>query len=206
MKIAIGILIIALLATYYFLETLKEYFINNPELEPVNRVACPQCNGYYLLGLDEDADMNIECTCGCVFKAALSGTQTTINSNTDMKKLKAYIAGKMTGLPDLNHSAFLKASITVAARGYDVIIPHDIAEANPGLSWEEYMKLDIITLVRSNVLFILNDAPSSPGATIEVELALKLMIPVLWVDTNREVTSAEWREIKAIVEHNRLTA
>jgi hypothetical protein len=89
-----------------------------------------------------------------------------------MKK-KIYIAGPMTGLPDLNFPAFHAEAAWLRAMGNEVINP---AEINPDHTkkWEDCMRADIAQLVTCDGIHLLEDWEHSRGATLEHHIARAL--------------------------------
>lgn len=80
-----------------------------------------------------------------------------------------YIAGPMTGLPDVNRPAFHAAAAELVARfGCTVLNP---AEHPDGLSYCEYMELAMEKLKRANTVLLLPDFWLSKGASFEFEAA-----------------------------------
>lgn len=94
-----------------------------------------------------------------------------------MKK-RIYIAGPMTGLPELNFPAFHAAAAMLHANGHHVENPadHDIIE---GYEWADYMRLDIAKLVTCDAIYLLPGWSKSRGATIEHRLATDLGLEVI---------------------------
>ncbi len=95
--------------------------------------------------------------------------------------MKVYVAGPMTGYPDLNYPAFALASDRLRQRGFDAVSP---AELNP--ITEEYktaMRNDIIALIDCDLILRLDGWEKSKGATLENHIAEVMKIPVL-VDCN----------------------
>lgn len=88
--------------------------------------------------------------------------------------LRLYIAGPMTGLPDLNYPAFHKAENDLLAAGYRVENPaHNTAD-----DWLGYMRLSLVQIARSDGLVILPGFQDSRGATIELNIFVNLDLPV----------------------------
>lgn len=81
-----------------------------------------------------------------------------------MKRI--YIAGPMTGLPDLNFPAFNRAAAILRAAGYEAINP---AEINPdgATPWQECMFRDLKELDTCDGILMLHGWKKSPGAHIE---------------------------------------
>lgn len=87
--------------------------------------------------------------------------------------MKIYVAGPMTGLPDLNFPAFHAETAKLRAAGHIVINP---AEVNPdqGMSWEACMRSDIAELVKCDAIQLLHGWENSKGATLEHHIAERL--------------------------------
>lgn len=85
-----------------------------------------------------------------------------------MKRI--YIAGPMTGLPDLNFPAFNAAAAQLRAVGYHVENP---AEINPDkeAEWIDCMERDLPQLMTCDAVFALPGWRNSKGARIEVCVA-----------------------------------
>jgi len=98
-----------------------------------------------------------------------------------MKNNLAYICGPITGVQDDNITAFKVASKTVERLGYNSIIPHDIFNKIDTTSYthSDYMRKCIRLMMSCDIVFTLTDWYESKGATIEVDLARKLDIPVV---------------------------
>ena len=90
----------------------------------------------------------------------------------------AYIAGPMTGYPELNFPAFHQAAkIWRRRNGWGAVNP---AEINPDVSadWTECMLEDIKQLSKCDVIYMLKGWEHSYGAQIEYLVAKKLGIKV----------------------------
>lgn len=94
---------------------------------------------------------------------------------------RCYLAGPMTGYPDLNFAVFHRAAARLRAAGYEVANP---AEINPdqSSSWEACMRNDIAQLVTCDFVVVLPGWDRSRGASLEVYIAEKLGMPRLTVD------------------------
>lgn len=88
-----------------------------------------------------------------------------------------YVAGPMTGLPDLNFPAFHARAAELRALGHEVINP---AEINPdkSMSWRECMRTDIAALVFCDAIDLLPGWQASDGATLEHHIADRLGLAV----------------------------
>jgi hypothetical protein len=89
-----------------------------------------------------------------------------------MKK-RLYLAGPMTGLPELNFPAFHAAAALLRQAGHTVINP---AEINPDvtMAWHECMRADIAQLVTCDAIYLLPGWQASKGATLEHHIAERL--------------------------------
>lgn len=94
-----------------------------------------------------------------------------------MTKQTIYIAGPMTGLPDLNFPAFAAEAARLRALGHEVINP---AEINPDkhLSWRECMMTDIAALVFCDAIQLLPGWHKSAGANLEFHVAQRLGLTI----------------------------
>lgn len=89
--------------------------------------------------------------------------------------MTVYISGPMTGLPERNYPAFNQAELMLVAQGHEVLNPASLPD---GLTYEEYMELDLEMVRRSQMVVTLPGWENSKGSNIEVELANSLGIPV----------------------------
>lgn len=95
--------------------------------------------------------------------------------------LRIYVAGPMTGLPDLNFPAFARATARLRAAGHTVVSP---AEVNPdhSMPWAECMRRDIIELCTCEAIAVLPGWENSRGAKLEVQIAVALGMRMLRLD------------------------
>jgi hypothetical protein len=93
---------------------------------------------------------------------------------------KCYIAGKIGNLPVHDYTEnFNNAEKEVTDLGYFPISPIFL-EHNHDKSWQSYMKEDIRALTLCDAVYCLRNWRDSQGATIEIELALKLGIKIIF--------------------------
>lgn len=80
-----------------------------------------------------------------------------------------YIAGKMTGLPDLGRGAFAEAAAALEKSGHTVINP---AVLPTGLRRESYMPICMAMLDAADAIYMLPGWEKSPGARLEHDYAV----------------------------------
>jgi hypothetical protein len=85
---------------------------------------------------------------------------------------RIYIAGPMTGLPELNFPAFHAAAADLRAQNYDVVNPAEICP-DPA-PWEECMKRDLVQMLTCDGAHFLPGWEKSRGATLEFVIASQL--------------------------------
>ena len=92
--------------------------------------------------------------------------------------MKLYLAGPMTGLPELNFPAFHAAAKRLRDLGHMVVNP---AEVNPdtGMKWEDCMRADIPHLIACEGIALLPGWRASKGARLEHHIALELGLRVI---------------------------
>ena len=91
-------------------------------------------------------------------------------------RMKLYIAGPMTGLPEYNYPAFHSAEATLKAHGYDVGNPARTGQ-QPGWEWADYMRAALRIMLDCDAVALLPGWTESRGALIEASLAERLGMP-----------------------------
>ncbi|WP_175980038.1 DUF4406 domain-containing protein [Caballeronia zhejiangensis] len=91
--------------------------------------------------------------------------------------MKLYIAGPMSGYPELNFPAFHAEAARLRAMGFEIVNPAEI-DVGPNPDWLTAMRADIKQLVDCDGIALLQGWEQSPGANVEHALArgLKLRI------------------------------
>jgi hypothetical protein len=90
---------------------------------------------------------------------------------------KVYIAGPMSGLPELNFPAFHAEAAYLRAMGDEVINPAEIV-TDPTAKWEDCMRADIAQLVTCDCAHFLPGWQKSRGATLEFLIASQLGLEI----------------------------
>lgn len=98
--------------------------------------------------------------------------------------MKLYIAGPMSNLPDFNYPAFFTAAKNLKSAGFGTINP---ARVRPGLAkqpttWLDFMRLSLLDLSECEGIATLPGWTKSRGASLEVEIARRLGLPVRSVE------------------------
>jgi hypothetical protein len=87
--------------------------------------------------------------------------------------MRLYLAGPMSGIPDLNYPAFHAEAARLRALGYHVENPAENPVPECG-TWVGYMKMAIAQVISCDALVCLPGWSKSKGATLEVFLASRL--------------------------------
>ena len=91
---------------------------------------------------------------------------------------RVYIAGPMSGLPDMNYPAFNALAAKLRAQGLHVENPAE----NPVCdSWVAYMRLALRQMCTCDAVYLLPGWEASKGACIENDLANALWMQVIEV-------------------------
>lgn len=96
--------------------------------------------------------------------------------------MRLYIAGPMTGLPDLNYPAFSAAEVRLDVVGYDVLNPARTQGREGCRVWLDYMRASLRDIADADGIATLPGWADSTGASIEVQLGRDLGIPVKTVE------------------------
>lgn len=80
-----------------------------------------------------------------------------------------YIAGKMTGLPDLGRPKFQAAAKKLRDDGFVVLNPAELPDGMPG---DRYMPICLAMVGVADAVYLLRGWRDSPGATLERNYAL----------------------------------
>lgn len=91
-----------------------------------------------------------------------------------------YISGPMTGYDNHNKESFARAAEWLRSSGFEVLSPHEVKlPERPLPTWEDYMKADLLLLIRARTVVTLPGWECSRGAKLEVEIAHTLGLLVL---------------------------
>jgi DNA-binding transcriptional regulator YdaS (Cro superfamily) len=91
---------------------------------------------------------------------------------------RIYIAGPMTGYPELNHPAFHAEAARLRAAGLNVVCPAEVTlDGNP--TWFDYMRADLRLMMQCSTICLLPGWRRSKGARIEWFIAKCLGFEVM---------------------------
>ena len=94
---------------------------------------------------------------------------------------RIYIAGPMSGLPELNYPAFHSMAEKLRNRGHQVENPAENPIPACG-TWEGYMRLALAQLLTCETIVLLHGWGDSRGAKIEYRLAGDLGIRICFAN------------------------
>lgn len=84
---------------------------------------------------------------------------------------KVYISGKINGLSRTEvEEKFARSEELLRAKGYVPVSPLSNG-VKEGSKWEEYLAVDLMTILDCSAVFLQNDWRDSPGARLEFEFA-----------------------------------
>lgn len=92
--------------------------------------------------------------------------------------IRLYIAGPMSGLPELNFPLFHAEAKRLRALGYEVVNPAEV-NIDPKTGWAACMRADIAHLVTCDGIALLPNWNFSRGATLEHHIAERLEMLVV---------------------------
>lgn len=101
-----------------------------------------------------------------------------------MSGRRIYVAGPMTGKPDLNFPVFHAAAAALRAEGWEVVNPAEI-NADPSAGWHDCMRADIKQLVDCHAVLMLPGWEWSKGASLEHHIAQRLEMQVIYRTTEQ---------------------
>jgi hypothetical protein len=87
--------------------------------------------------------------------------------------MRLYVAGRIANENGYREK-FATACDEVRTMGHEPVNPCEIDHSCHNRSWEEFMIADIREMLDCDGVYALSDWSNSKGATIEVELAMKL--------------------------------
>lgn len=98
---------------------------------------------------------------------------------------RIYIAGPITGMPELNYPAFHAEARRLRDLGYDAVSPIELNHA-PNATWHQFMRHDLRALLTCDAMALLEGWQNSAGANGEIHVARLAGIEILIA---KEITS-----------------
>jgi nucleoside 2-deoxyribosyltransferase len=97
-----------------------------------------------------------------------------------MSKIKVYLAGPITDLPELNLPEFRFVASLLEAKGYEVTVPHDLFEGidTSNFTHEDYMAVCLPEIKKHSVVMFLDGWKESKGSVQEMEEAIERKVLV----------------------------
>lgn len=92
--------------------------------------------------------------------------------------MRIYVSGPMSGVKDMNFPAFNDAAAKLRALGHEVVNPAELGE-HDDWQWSDYLKRDIVELLKCEVILMLPNWADSRGASLEKYVAEKLGLRVV---------------------------
>jgi hypothetical protein len=94
--------------------------------------------------------------------------------------MRVYVAGKMSGLPDLGFPAFHAAAAKLRAEGHEVINPAEI-QPDQTAEWGACLRDCLAALVRCDAIALLPNWDDSRGARLERHVARELGLTTIYL-------------------------
>lgn len=103
-----------------------------------------------------------------------------------------YVSGPMSsvGPPTWNYPAFNAMAQKLRDKGLNVINPAELHEADENVSWDWYLRRELVQLVKCGRIVMLPGWTESKGATLERTVAKALGMEVVYVNGDGELADA----------------
>jgi hypothetical protein len=98
---------------------------------------------------------------------------------------RIYVAGPMTGLPELNFPAFHAAAARLRDAGWEAVNPAENFGGRTDMPRETYLRADVILLAQCEAIALLPGWQESRGAKLEYLMARELGMAVIDAETLR---------------------
>jgi hypothetical protein len=103
---------------------------------------------------------------------------------------RVYIAGPMTGQPNLNFPAFHAAAAQLREAGFEVINPAENFGGRTDLPRSTYIRADVVLVAHCDAVAMLPGWENSRGAKLEYLLAYEIGMELLDAETLQPLTNA----------------
>jgi hypothetical protein len=106
----------------------------------------------------------------------------TFTMHAKPNKIKIYIAGPITDLPENNIDEFRIVETILKKKGYDTIVPHDLFYGidTQHFSHHDYMNICLPAAKNCSCLCFLEGWKESKGAIMEMEIAIENNLKVVF--------------------------
>lgn len=106
---------------------------------------------------------------------------------------RIYVAGPMSGLPDMNYPAFNEAAARLRDKGWHVENPAENPDPHVDASchWTAYMRMGVSQLMTCHAIYMLPGWQQSKGASLEYLIAQRLGLQVMQHHQQEDVLQ-EW--------------
>jgi len=108
-----------------------------------------------------------------------------------MSKIRIYLSGPMTGIPENNFPAFNHWASKLRADGYEVVRPAEIQEE---ATWELCLRADVRELCTCAAIALMPGWESSKGANLELHIAHRLGMRVMHLPLQFDLVSHLYRQ------------
>jgi hypothetical protein len=108
-------------------------------------------------------------------------------------RLRVYISGPISGLPEANYSEFADAAHLVQSAGCDPVIPHDVTPKHEGAcvpdgrrepsghTYACHLRADVLAMLSCDAVVMLPGWEPSHGARIEHTVAAACGLPIHYI-------------------------
>lgn len=135
-----------------------------------------EVNGYALY---RDGERVLIDYCGFVSRVHAGSFPLSLKAPRAGFARRIYIAGPMTGMPELNFPAFRATAATLRGMGIDAVNPAEI-NADPSAAWTDCLRKDIAQLLTCEAILLLPGWEESRRARLELHVAKKLGMAIYY--------------------------
>lgn len=93
-----------------------------------------------------------------------------------------YLCGPMTGRPGYNYETFNRVAAHLRSEGFIILNPTETFGGNIGLTYDQYIRKNISDMLNVHGLIALEGYLFSPGARLEMGMAIGLGLPVYFAN------------------------
>ena len=94
--------------------------------------------------------------------------------------MRVYLSGPMSGIELFNFPAFNDTAAKLRSAGYEVINPAEV-NTDQSMSWEQCLRMDIKHLCDCDAIALMPGWTDSKGAHLELHIAHRIGLKVLFV-------------------------